>query len=149
MSAPKQIVIQKEDAIFRMDADGNWCNEHGRFEHPKIIRYFNSSIKKDENGYYVYQSTEDFEEKVYFPYEDTALFIVDIVADSELLFILNTREKVSPDQGRLFIEQDSLYLETKDHRIKFSSRAMVKFSKFIKEEEESLFVSFKGKTWPI
>jgi hypothetical protein len=149
MSARKQIIIPKENAVFRMDVNGNWHNEHGRFEHPKIIRYFNTSIRKDENGYYVYQSTEDFEEKVYFPYEDTALFVVDIIAGAELLFILNNAEKINPEQGQFFIEQDSLYLETAEHRIKFSSHALVKFSKYIKEEESSLFISFDGRSWPI
>ena len=165
MNAPKQIIIHRENAVFRMDADGNWHNEYGRFEHPKLIRYFNASIRKDENGYYVYQSTEDFEEKVCFPYEDTALFVVDIIVGSELLFVLNNTDKISLEhrvdtgvghrddqgvnQGQLFIEGDSLYLETEEHRIKFSSNALVKFSKFIKEEEKLLFVSFNGRSWPI
>jgi hypothetical protein len=151
MTTLKQIVIPKEEAVFRMDANGNWHNEYGRFEHPKVIRYFNTSIRKDENGYYVYQSTEEYEEKVYFPYEDTALFVVDIIVDADLLFVLNTAEKISPDpdKDRLFIKQDSLYLETAEHLIKFSSHAMVRFSKFIKEKQDTLFANFNEKIWPI
>jgi len=51
-----------------MDAEGNWHNEHGKFEHPGIIKHFNTSICKDEDGYFVSQSHSGIEEKVYFIY---------------------------------------------------------------------------------
>ena len=51
----KTIVIPKENAVFRMDGNGIWHNEHGRFEHPKIINHFNRSIQKDEQGYFLSQ----------------------------------------------------------------------------------------------
>ncbi|MCP4022082.1 MAG: MFS transporter permease, partial [Desulfobacteraceae bacterium] len=67
-SPKKQIIIPKEDAVFWMDKHGIWHNEHGPFEHPKIIKYFNASIQKDDQGYYVNQATGEFEEKVYFSF---------------------------------------------------------------------------------
>jgi len=51
----KDIVIPKENAVFWMDGNGDWRNEHGRFRKKKIIDYFNAAIHKDENGYYVCQ----------------------------------------------------------------------------------------------
>ncbi len=58
-----------------MDANGIWHNEHGRFEHPKIINHFNRSIQKDDLGYFLSQMIDEAkEEKVYFPYEETAVF---------------------------------------------------------------------------
>ena len=68
----KKIVISKDKAVFWLNQNGRWCNRHGEFEHKKIIDYFNASIRKDKGGYYVAQTTDDYQEKVYFHYEDTA-----------------------------------------------------------------------------
>jgi len=146
----KLIIVPKEEAVFWMDKNGAWHNEHGKFEHPRIIRYFNSAIKKDENGYYVHQETSECEEKVYFPHEDTALFVVDIAtAGPEFRLVLNTGEKTTLEQGELFIESDHLYLQTPDHRIKFSSQALVKISKFMEEENGKFSIHINEKTYPV
>ena len=72
----KEFVVPKEKAVFWLDAYGRWHNEHGVFEHKKIISYFHSSIRKDAEGYYLFQKHNDHTiEKVYFKYEDTALFV--------------------------------------------------------------------------
>ncbi len=145
----KQIIIPKEDAVFWMGKNGDWYNEHGKFEHPKIIKYFNSSIRKDETGYYIYQETEDHEEKVYFPYEDTAFFVLDIKINEDILLILNNTDIIKLDPEQLFSRDDSLYLQTPEHRIKFKDRALLKISKFIDEKEGQLLFKIKGKTYPV
>ena len=146
----KLIIVPKEEAAFRMDKNGTWHNEHGKFEHPRIIRYFNSAIKKDENGYYVHQATGECEEKVYFPYEDTAVFVVDIImADQDVGLVLNTTDKTTLEEGELFIVSDNLYLLTPDHRIKFSSHALVKISKFIEEKNGKFSILINEKTYLI
>jgi len=145
----KQIIIPKEDAVFWMDKNGTWHNEHGRFEHPKIIRYFNRSIKKDEAGYYVHQATDTVEEKVYFSYEDTAFFVVDVRVEPDMQFVLNTGETVRYESQPLFTKDDNLYLQTRDHRIKFSSRALLKISKYMEEKEGRFFFTINGKTYPV
>lgn len=145
----KTIVIPKEKAVFRMDANGAWQNEHGKFEHPGIIRYFNSSIRKDENGYFVYQSNLGIEEKVYFDYEDTAIFAVDLRDGQPLSLILNTGDSVDLDPNCLFVKQDNLYVQTPDHLIKFSSRAMMKISKFLEERDGKLFLTIRNHIYPI
>lgn len=145
----RSIVIPREKAVFWMDANGNWHNEHGKFEHPRIIRYFNASIKKDADGYYVYQATDEYEEKVYFPYEDTALFAVDITSGPVFDLILNTGERIRPDQGRFFIRNDQLYFQTADHRIKFTVQAMVRISRFIDEKDGDWSIRLDGITRPI
>jgi len=146
----KLIIVPKEEAVFWMDKNGTWHNEHGKFEHPKIIRYFNSAIKKDENGYYVHQAGGECEEKVYFPHEDTALFVVDILMDGQdIRLILNTTDKITLEEGELFIESDHLYLLTPDHRIKFSSHALVKISKFIEEKNGGFAVLINEKIYPV
>ena len=55
----KQIIISKENAVFWMDNQGHWQNEHGPIEHPRIIKYFNACIRKDTSGYFVHQKTEN------------------------------------------------------------------------------------------
>jgi len=146
----KLIIVPREEAVFWMDKNGTWHNEHGKFEHPRIIRYFNSAIKKDENGYYVHQETGDCEEKVYFPHEDTALFVVDIApAGQGIGLLLNNTERMVLEDGTLFMASVNLYLQTPSHRIKFLSHALVKISKFIEEENGKLSLLIHDKTYPI
>lgn len=143
----KQIIISKEDAVFWMDENGHWHNEHGRFEHPRIIKYFNASIKKDAQGYYLAQSRDGMEEKVYFKYQETAVFIVGLKETQEGLVLgLNTGETIGFDPSRLQVKNDSLYLNTDEHLMKFTSQAMVRLSRYLQEDEDGRLVfSFRGK----
>ena len=147
--SPGQRVISKEDAVFWMDKNGEWHNEHGKFEHPRIIKYFNASIKKDDDGYHVSQQIGEIVEKVYFSYQDTALFVIDIQIGNEILLILNNTGHLILDPGQLFTKDDNLYLKTADHKIKFSSRALLKVSKFLKEEKGQLFFHFNDTVFPV
>ncbi|SDU05491.1 Protein of unknown function [Desulfobacula phenolica] len=141
----KQIIVSKEEAVFWMDKNGNWNNEHGKFEHPKIIKYFNSSIKKDEKGYYVHQVSDEVEEKVYFHYEDTALFVVDIKEKEGMIFVLNNNDTVEFDSEQLFVKDDNLYFQTPEHMVKFTPRALLKISKFMEEKNGQLSFVINGK----
>lgn len=145
----RQVVIPREKSVFWMDKNGNWCNEHGRFEHPRIIKYFNKSIKKDETGYFVYQNTDEFEEKVYFPYEDTALFVIDLKISTTVTLALNTGRVVNLTPERLFSRDDSLYTQDGDDMIKFTSKAMLKLAKNIKEEGDQLYLCIDNRQWKI
>ncbi len=146
---PRQVVISKEDAVFWMDENGQWHNEHGKFEHPRIIKHFNTSIKKDTKGFYVAQSTDQVEEKVYFKYKETAIFVVDLKQKDGLILILNTGRTARFDPKQLMVKNDSLFVRTEGCLIKFSSQAMVKISRYLKEEEGKLMFSLDGKSWPI
>lgn len=145
----RKILVSKEDAVFWMDENGRWNNEHGKFEHPKVIKYFNASIKKDENGYYVHQNTDEYDEKVYFSYKDTALFVFDIKMDEEIVLILNNNERILLDPQQLFTKDDNLYIQTAGHRIKFAERALLKILKFMEEKEGVLFFTVNNKTYPV
>lgn len=140
----KEIIIPREEARFRLDKNGVWYNGNSKFEHPKIIRHFNASIRKDEGGYHLYQQREGFIEKVYFPYEDTALFVIDIKKGNEITLVLNTREAMTLNPDELYIRNDDLYVLTRDHRIKFSQRALVKISAFIEEKKGCLGLELNG-----
>jgi hypothetical protein len=132
------IVIPKEKAVFWLDKNGIWHNEHGKFEHPKIISYFHKSIRKDDNGYHVFQIRDQCEEKVYFPYEDTALFVFDIKGTDTL--VLNTTDTLPLDPARLFTRNDNLYMQTPEHCIKFGQRALMKISRLLVEKNDQLFL---------
>lgn len=138
----KQIVIPKEKAVFRLDKNGIWQNEHGKFEHPKIIAYFHKSIRKDDQGYHVFQVRDQCEEKVYFPYEDTALFVFDIKGTDTL--VLNTTQTIPLDPSQLFIRNDNLYMQTPEHCIKFGQRALMKLSRMLMEKQDRLFLVLDG-----
>jgi hypothetical protein len=138
----KQIIVPKENAVFWMDKNGIWHNEHGKFEHPKIIAYFHKSIRKDDQGYHVYQIRDGCEEKVYFPYEDTALFVVDL-KDLHTL-VLNTTDIIALDPSQLFTQDDSLYVQTPEHRIKFGQRALMKLASHLEEKQDRLFLVLDG-----
>jgi len=150
-SNKKTIIIPRENAVFRMDGNGIWHNEHGRFEHPKIISHFNRSIQKDSQGYFLSQMIDESrEEKVYFPYEDTALFIVDIRSCNNTIdLVLNTAQRLSLDPKTLFIKDDNLFLRTTDHLIKFNQQALTKIARHLDETDRGMVLNMGGRTFPI
>jgi hypothetical protein len=149
----KVVVVPKENAVFRLDARGRWHNKHGVFEHKKIIGYFHSSIRKDADGYHLFQKHGDHSiEKVYFKYEDTALFVFDINTpkDSDRIrLILNTKEEIPLNPNALFIQNENLYLEHDGHRIKFIDRAILKLAHRLNFDQQQYRLELSGKIYDI
>jgi len=123
-----EVVVSKEDAVFWMDRFGRWHNEHGPFEHKKIIDYFNASIRRDESGYFVGQVRENVHEKVYFKYEETPLFVVDVITGDTIVLALNTGATIDLLPDRLFVRNDNLYMSVENDIIKFTDRVLLKLS---------------------
>ena len=146
---PPEVVIPKEKAVFWMDGRGRWQNRHGRFEHRRIIDHFNRSIRRDEDGYFVTQVRGEVCEKVYFPYEDTPLFIIRVSAKAPLRLDLNTGETIPLDPAALFVESDQLYHKMGDARIKFSDPALLAISPYLEEKADGLNICIGDHTWPI
>jgi len=145
----KEIVIPREDAVFWLDSRGNWRNAGGKFRKKKIIDHFHSSISKDENGYFLYQDKGGVWEKVYFPYEDTALFVFDVIfsqtADEpDITLVLNTGSRLALSPQNLYAVNDCLYLKANHDIIKFTERALIKISDRIDEENGSLYIHAGG-----
>jgi len=145
----REIIIPKEKAIFWLDKNGRWHNVHGEFEHKKIIDYFHSSIKKDPNGYYLSQKREDVQEKVYFHYEDTALFAVDLIKDNDITLILNTQKQVELKPRNLFIRGDNLYMRIGEETIKFAERGLMKISDLLEYDNDQYFIRVKNRRYRI
>ncbi len=146
----KEVVIPKEEAVFWMDKNGFWNNKHGKFQHKKIIDYFNSCIKKDKDGYYLGQVRDDIYEKVYFNYEDTPLFVVDVKdKDENIILILNTKEEMALNPANLAVKDDSLYILREDERIKFTERALLKISGMVDYDKGEYYFISNGKKLPV
>jgi len=149
----KEVVVPKEEAVFWLDANGRWHNKHGVFEHKKIIGYFHSSIRKDADGYHLFQKHDDHTiEKIYFKYEDTALFVFDvnIQDDSDKIrLILNTKDEIPLAPENLFVQNENLYLEHAGDRIKFMDRAMIKLAHRLKFSQNRYRIELSDKTYDI
>jgi hypothetical protein len=124
-------------------------NVHGEFEHKKIIDYFHSSIKRDENGYYLSQKRENVQEKVYFHYEDTALFAVDLIKDNDITLILNTRKQIKLKPRNLFIRGDDLYMQMRAETIKFTERGLMKISDLLEYDNDRYFIKINNRKYKI
>jgi len=143
------IVISKEDAVFWMDGNGRWHNQHGEFEHKKVIDYFNRSLGYDDDGYYVSQERGEIHEKVYFPYQETALFVVDIVSNGDIALVLNTGEQMALSPDKLVVDDDSLFIRKDDEIAKFNDRSMIKMSHWFEEIDGQFHICLNGKHHPI
>ena len=144
-----EIVVPKEKAVFWLDENGRWHNVHGEFQHKKIIDYFHSSIQKDEKGYYLFQERGNLREKVYFHYEDTALFVVDLIKDNDITLTLNTKRRVKLKPKNLFTRNDNLYMRMGKETIKFSERGLMKISDFLEFSNEQYFIKVKNRRYRI
>lgn len=145
--------MPKEKAVFWLDAYGRWHNKHGVFEHKKIIGFFHSSIRRDADGYHLFQKHGDHAiEKVYFKYEDTALFVFDvnIKDDSDKIrLILNTKDEIPLAPEKLFVQNDNLYMENAGDRIKFIDRALLKLAHRLKFDQHRYRLELSSKTYDI
>lgn len=145
----KTIEIPRDEAVFRLDGNGCWHNADGRFRHKKIIDYFHSSIQRDQKGYHLYQAHDNIIEKVYFNYEDTALFIFDVHQESDIMLVLNTKKRIKLKPGKLFIKDDSLYMHLGDETIKFAEQGLLKIAPLLEEEGDLLFIRSKNRRYRI
>lgn len=145
----KENVIPKEDAVFWLDKNGCWRNAHGKFEHNKIIDYFHSSIKRDQGGYYLSQANGKSREKVYFPYEDQALFVFDLIRQDGITLILNTKKQIVLVPEALFIKDDNLYMRMGDETIKFVEHGLMKMASHLEDEDGLVYMRFKDKRYRI
>ncbi|MCF8061737.1 MAG: MFS transporter permease [Deltaproteobacteria bacterium] len=147
----KERIIPREQAVFGLDARGHWQHvEQGRFENPRIIAYFHSCIRKDEHGYHLVQDHAGIREKVYFPCEDTALFVFDVIKGDDVVLVLNTGRREPLRPRKLFIRDDVLYTRLGEHRVRFTENALVRMADLLEfDGDESTFVRVRGRRYRI
>ena len=145
----KTIEITRDEAVFRLDGNGCWHNSDGKFRHKKIIDYFHTSIQRDQKGYHLYQANDKYIEKVYFPYEDKALFVFDVIENNDIMLVLNTKKRTRLKPKKLFIENDNLYMQLGNEVIKFAEQGLMKIASFLEEEGDGLFIRSKNRRYRI
>jgi hypothetical protein len=145
----KKTVIDKDEAVFWLDANGCWQNENGKFRHKKIINYFHSCIKRDRQGYYLYQQNGNTAEKVYFPYKDQALFVFNVIRQDDVILVLNTRKQIRLMPRKLFTRNDCLYMHMGDEIIKFAEQGLMKIARLLEEENDRLYIRIKDRRYKI
>jgi len=144
------IIIPKEDAVFWLDAEGRWHNEHGPFEHPKVSAYFHACIQHDADGYYVGQQRDAVYEKVYFRHEDTALFVFGVEDRGAAATLhLNTGLKIELDPEDLFVKDDRLYARTDLGPARFNQKCLLQIAARIEEHGDDLFIKMGDKRFKI
>lgn len=144
-----EIIIPKEEAVFHMDGNGRWVNRHGPFEHKKIIDHFNRSIRKDDAGYHVCQVRDNVIEKVYFDYEDTPLFVFDVIMGDPVFLLLNSGTKIKLNPEGLFTKKDQLFQREADTLVKFTERAMMALAGLMEEKEDRLTICLDNRVYDI
>ena len=148
-AALPEVVIPREKAVFRLDARGRWCNRHGVFRNRRICDHFHAAIRRDAAGYHLRQELPDRVEKVYFPYEDTALFVVRVALGDPVELTLNTRRRVALDPALLFVRGESLYLTLEGERVKFTERATLKLAEAMEFTPEGYAIRTGERVHPI
>ncbi|MBG0780589.1 MAG: MFS transporter permease, partial [Desulfotignum balticum] len=63
--------------------------------------------------------------------------------------VLNTTDTLPLDPSQLFTRDDSLYIDTPEHCIKFGQRALMKLARLLEEKEDRLYVVLDGKAHEI
>ena len=145
----KTIEIPRDEAVFWLDGNGCWHNADGKFRHKKIIDYFHSSIQRDQKGYHLYQAHDHYIEKVYFRYEETALFVFEVITDNDILLVLNTKKRIQLEPEKLFIAGDKLYMHLDDEIIKFAEQTLMKISSLLEEEGDGYFIRINNRRYRI
>jgi hypothetical protein len=146
---PSDIVIPKDKAVFWLDTNGCWRNESGRFRHKKISAHFHAAIRKDAGGFFLYQDRGEYTEKVYFPFEDTALFVFGVALDDDVSLTLNTGETILLEPQKLFVQNDHLYITREEDRVKFSERSLLKISTLLDVDDDVYFIHLNGQKYRI
>jgi hypothetical protein len=145
----KEVVIKKEDAVFWLDGNGRWHNQFGLFRNKKIIDFFHRSIRRDENGYHLYQEKDNHVEKVYFTYQDCALFVFEVVGEDDATLVLNTQRQIPLKPRRMYVQDDGLYMQAGEECIKFSERSLMKLARRIEEENDQYFIRIRNRRYRI
>jgi len=138
-------IIPREKAVFRLDKNGVWRQiDDEKFTNQKIINYFHSVITKDKDGYFLEQEHKHFIEKVYFPYEDTALFVFRVVKGDGLFLGLNNGETIKLDPENLLIRDDNLYVQNGEDLVKFNENALHSMAGYIDEVHDQYVIVIDG-----
>ena len=88
-------------------------------------------------------------EKIYFPYEDTALFVFRVILrdGTAPLLELNTGRRTELVPQNLYSKNDCLYMEENGETIKFSERALMQVAPLFEEGENGFCIAVNGEKY--
>jgi hypothetical protein len=145
----REVIIPKEKVTFWLDRNGFWHNENEKFQNQRIINYFHSCIRKDSRGFHLAQRHREHLEKAYFSYEDTALFVFDVIKGEPIILVLNTQKRIRLRPKKLFTRKENLYMQLGEDEIKFTEHSLVKIADKLQFDGEDAFIRFKDKKYRI
>lgn len=143
-------IISEEASGISLSARGEWFHHGEPVLHPRVIRLFHRSIRRDDEGrYYLYNLLGTLEEHVYFTVEDTAFFVERLDFDEStksFTIRLNNEDKEALDVKTLREdERGVMYCRTRNgDRARFSQSALMKLSDFVKTEGEWIYLDITG-----
>ena len=143
-------VVSKERSEIRLSERGHWFHRQEPFENENIIRFFHRAIRKDESGrYYLYNTFEGNEEKVYFEVEDTAFFVWRVKFDrgsGVFRITLNTGSEETLDVHSLHEDaRGVMYCLLSDgDRARFNPRSLQQLSEHAVMDGDAIFIDVKG-----
>jgi hypothetical protein len=86
---------------------------------------------------------------VYFPYEDQALFVFDVIIDAAVTLILNTGGRIELKPEKLFVENDCLYMQVGDEIIKFADQSLMKLAPLLEPENDRFGIRIGSRRYQI
>ena len=88
-------------------------------------------------------------QKVYFAYEDQALFVFDVLRKNEVTLVLNTQKHVKLKPRCLFTKNDNLYMHMGEETIKFAEQGLMKIAQDLEDEDGQLYIRSKNRRYKI
>jgi hypothetical protein len=63
--------------------------------------------------------------------------------------VLNTQKRIKLRPTKLFVSDDDLYVNSGEHRIKFTDNSLVRIWDFLSYEGDDYFITVKGRRYKI
>jgi len=68
-----------------------------------------------------------------------------VIKGEEIFLVLNTQKKLRLNPIKLFVNGDSLYVNSGKHRIKFTDHSLIRISDLLDYEGDDYFITLKGR----
>jgi hypothetical protein len=73
------------------------------------------------------------------------LFVFDVIKGEEIILMLNTQKKIKLRPSKLFVSEDDLYVNSGEHKIKFTDNSLVRMWDLLSYEGDDYFITVKGR----
>jgi len=77
------------------------------------------------------------------------LFVFDVIKGEDISLVLNTQKKIRLRPKKLFVNDDNLYVNSGEHRIKFTDNSLIRIWDLLGYEGDDYFITVKGRRYKI